>query len=234
MDDNYLLDIILYSNKKNKNINITNELRRIKFICDVYFENKFNSSNIIVNNDDIYIPSDTVIYKKVKKNKDQVNNQAIVKNWSDYEPICNCDENKICMPPNTKDCKNFNKFIEINPIYNLIYKKEKYIIIYKCEHIQEYNEETKKSIQLNVKHHLDLIDKSLYEYKLILIISVFYYLLKHYNFLEAHKTFYDKTLEKLEEINKDKDKFKWVLNLYEFDEDILDKFIELIKNPIFV
>ncbi len=30
MDEKYLLDIVLYSNKKNKNININNEFRRIK------------------------------------------------------------------------------------------------------------------------------------------------------------------------------------------------------------
>ena len=235
MDEKYLLDIVLYSNKKNKNININNEFRRIKYISDVYLECKYESSNIIVNKDeDEYIPSNTVIWKKVKKNKEQpASNQATVKNWSDYNPICECDEKKICMPHNITNCKNFNKFIEINPIYNLIHQKEKYVINYKCEKIQEYNDEEKKAIQVNVRRHLDLIDKSTYEHKLILIVSVFYYLLKHYNFLEAHKTFYDKTLDKLEEINKDKDKFKWVLNLYEFDEDILDKFIDLIKNPVF-
>jgi hypothetical protein len=236
MDDKYLLDIVLYSNIKNKNININNEFRRIKYISDVYLESKYESSNIIVNKDeDEYIPSDTVIYKKVKKNKEQpANNKAIVKNWSEYKSVCECDEKKICMPYNIANCKNFIKFIEINPIYNLIYKKEKYVINYKCEKIQEYNDEKKKAIQVNVRRHLDLIDKSTYEHKIILIISVFYYLLKHYNFLEAHKTFYDKTLDKLEEINKDKDKFKWILNSYEFDEDILDNFIDLFKNPIFL
>ena len=229
MDEKYLLDIVLYSNKKNKNININNEFRKIKYISDVYYENKYESSNIIVNNDNVYIPSDTVIYKKTKKNKEIVNKEIVNKEYK-----CECDDMKLCMPPNVKDCKNFNKFIEINPIYNLIYKKEKYVIMYKCQKVQEYNEEAKKAIQTNTRHHLDLIHKSVYEYKLILIISVFYYLLKHYDFLEKHKIFYDKTLDKLEEINKDKDKFKWVLNLYEFDEDILDKFIELIKNPVFV
>jgi hypothetical protein len=233
MDEKYLLDIVLYSNKKNKNININNEFRRIKNISDLYLENKYESSNVIVNRNE-YIPSNTVIYKKVKKNKEQpANNKEIVKNWSDYKSVCECDEKKICMPDNTANCKNFNKFIEINPIYNLIYQKKKYVINYKCEKIQEYNDKEKNAIQVNVRRHLDLIDKSTYDHKLILIISVFYYLLKHYNFLEAHKTFYDKTLDKLEEINKDKDKFKWVLNLYEFDENILDKFIDLIKNPVF-
>jgi hypothetical protein len=236
MDEKYLIDIVLYSNKKNKNININNELRRIKYISDMYLESKYESSNIIVNkNKDEYIPSDTVIYKKVKNNKEQpANNKAIFKNWSDYKPICECDEKNICMPPNDKDCKNFNKFKEINPIYNLIYKKEKYLINYKCQKVQEYNEEVKKAIQINTRRHLNLIDKNPYEYKIILIISIFYYLLKHYNFLEENKIFYDKTLDKLEEINKDKNKFKWVLNSYEFDEDILDKFIELFKNPVFV
>jgi len=234
MDEKYLLDIVLYSNKKNKNININNEFRRIKYISAVYLESKYESSNIIVNKDE-YIPSDTVIYKKVKKNKEQpANNKAQVKNWSDYNPICECDEKKICMPYNIANCINFNKFIEINPIYNLVYQKEKYVIDYKCEKIQEYNDDVNKAIQINVRRHLDLIDQSIYEHKLILVVSVFYYLLKHYNFLEAHKTFYDKTLDKLEEINKEKDKFKWVLNSYEFDEDILDKFIDLIKNPVFI
>jgi hypothetical protein len=228
MDEKYLLDIVLYSNIKNKNININNEFRRIKYISSIYSECKYESSNIIVNKDE-YIPSDTIIYKKVKKNKEQ----PIVKNWSDYNLICECDEKKICMPHNIANCINFNKFIEINPIYNLVYQKEKYVIDYKCEKIQEYNDDVKKAIQINVRRHLDLIDQSIYEHKLILIVSVFYYLLKHYNFLEAHKTFYDKTLDKLEEINKDKDKFKWVLNSYEFDEDILDKFIDLFKNPVF-
>jgi hypothetical protein len=233
MDEKYLLDIVLYSNNKNKNININNEFRRIKYISDIYLENKYESSNAIVNRNE-YIPSNTVIYKKVKKNKEQpASNQTTVKNWNDYNLICECDEKKICMPHNITNCKNFNKFIEINPIYNLIYQKEKYVINYKCEKIQEYNDEEKKAIQVNLKRHLDLIDKSIYEHKLILIISVFYYLLKHYNFLEAHKIFYDKTLDKLEEINKDKDKFKWILFSYEFDEDILDKFIDLFKNPIF-
>jgi len=235
MDEKYLLDIVLYSNKKNKNININNEFRRIKYISDVYLECKYESSNIIVNKDeDEYIPSDTVIYKKVKKNKEQsANNKAIVKNWDDIPP-CECDEKKICMPHNITNCQNFNKFIEINPIYNLIYQKKKYVINYKCVKIEEYNDEVKKSIQVNIRRHLDLVDQSTYEHKIILIISVFYYLLKHYNFLEQHDLFYDKTLAKLEEINKDKDKFKWVLNSYEFDEDILDKFIDLFKNPIFL
>ena len=241
MDEKYLLDIVLYSNKRNKNININNELRRIKYISDLYLLSKYESSNIIVNKDeDEYIPSDTVIYKKVKNqpiNNQSTNNQStnnqIAKNWSDYKSVCECDEKKICMPSNIANCKNFNKFIETNPIYNLVYDKKKYDIIYKCEKIQEYNDEEKKAIQVNVKRHLDLIDKSTYEYKIILIISVFYYLLKHYNFLESHKVFYDKVLDKLEEINKDKNNFKWVLNLFEFDEDIFDKFIDLFKNPIF-
>ena len=237
MDEKYLLDIVLYSNKKNKNININNELRRIKYISDLYLLSKYESSNIIINKDeDEYIPSDTVIYKKVKNqptNNQSTNNKAIAKNWSEYKQICECDEKNICMPHNTANCKNFNKFIEINPIYNLVHDKKKYVINYKCQKVQEYTEEVKKDIQVNVRRHLDLINKSTYEYKIILIISVFYYLLKHYNFFEAHKIFYDKTLDKLEEINKDKDKFKWVLNSYEFDEDILDKFIDLIKNPIF-
>ena len=43
MDEKYLLDIVLYSNKKNKNININNELRRIKYISDVYLESKYES-----------------------------------------------------------------------------------------------------------------------------------------------------------------------------------------------
>jgi hypothetical protein len=235
MDEKYLLDIVLYSNIKNKNININNEFRRIKYISSIYSECKYESSNIIVNKDeDEYIPSDTIIYKKVKKNKEQPSNQATFKNWSDYNPICECDENKICKPYNITKCKNFNKFIETNPIYNLIYKKEKYVIDYKCVKIEEYNDEIKKNIQVNVRRHLYLIDQSTYEHKIILIISVFYYLLKYYNFLEAHKMFYDKTLDKLEEINKDKNKFKWVLNSYEFDEDIFDKFIDLYKNPIFI
>jgi hypothetical protein len=228
MDENYLLDIIFYSNKKNKNININYELRRIKYISDVYLECKYESSNIIVNKDE-NIPSDTVIYKKVKN---QPTNNQSVQNLSNIS-ICECDENKICMPYNITKCKNFNKFIETNPIYNLVHDKKKYVINYKCQKVQEYNEEIKNAIQVNIKRHLDLIDKSTYDHKIILIISVFYYLLKHYNFLETHKNFYDKSLHKLEEINKDKDKFKWVLNLYEFDEDIFDKFIDLIKNPIF-
>jgi hypothetical protein len=228
MNEKYLLDIVIYSNIKNKNININNELRRIKYISGVYLESKYESSNIIVNKDEEeYIPPKTVINKKVKNNKE------IVKNWSDYKSVCECDEKELCTFLNITNCKNFNKFIETNPIYNLIYKKEKYVINYKCEKVQEYNEEEKKAIQINVKRHLDLIDQSMYEYKIILIISVFYYLLKHFNFLEAHKMFYDKTLDKLEEINKDKANYKWVLNSYEFDEDIFDKFINLFKNPIF-
>jgi hypothetical protein len=236
MDEKYLLDIVLYSNKKNKNINITNEFRRIKYISTIYSECKYESSNIIVNkNEDEYIPSDTIIYKKVKNNKEQsANNKAIVKNWSDYKSVCECDEKKICMPYNITKCKNFNKFIETNPIYNLIYKKEKYVINYKCEKIKEYNDEVKKGIQVNIRRHLDLVDQSTYEHKIILIISVFYYLLKNYNFLEQHKMFYDKTLAKIEEINKDKDNSTRVLNSYEFDEDIFDKFIDLFKNPIFL
>jgi len=231
MDEKYLLDIVLYSNIKNKNININNEFRRIKYIRAIYSECKYESSNIIVNRDKYeYIPSDTIIYKKVKKNKEQdVSNQATVK-----KEECVCDEKKICMPHNIINCKNFNKFIELNPIYNLIYDNKKYEIIYKCKKIQEYNEESKKAIQVNVKRHLDIIEQSTYDHKIILIISVFYYLLRHYNFLEENKLFYDKTLSKLEEINKDKDKFKWVLNSYEFDEDILDKFIDLFKNPVFI
>ena len=212
MDEKYLLDIVLYSNKKNKNININNEFRRIKYISDVYSECKYESSNIIVKKDEEdYIPSKTVIWKKVKKNKEQlqqnnkVNNQINnpIKSWYDIPP-CDCDE------------------------------KKKYEIIYKCVKIQEYNEEAKKVIQVNVKRHLDIIDQSKYEYKIIIIISVFYYLLKHYNFLEENKVFYEKTLFKLEEINKDKDNYKWVLNSYEFDEDIFDKFIDLFKNPVFI
>ena len=196
MDEKYLLDIVLYSNIKNKNININNEFRRIKYISDMYLLSKYKSSNIIVNKDeDEYIPSETVIYKKVKN---QPANNKISKNWSDYKSICECDEKNICMPPNTENCKNFNKFIETNPIYNLVHDKKKYVINYKCEKIQEYNQEEKKAIQVNVKQHLDLIDQSLYQNKIILIISVFYYLLKHYNFLEENKVFYDKTLDKLE------------------------------------
>jgi hypothetical protein len=242
MDEKYLLDIVLYSNKKNKNININNEFRRIKYISDVYSECKYESSNIIVKKDEEdYIPSKTVIWKKVKKNKEQlqqnnkVNNQINnpIKSWYDIPP-CDCDEKKICMPYNITNCINFKKFIEINPIYNLIHEKKKYEIIYKCVKIQEYNEEAKKVIQVNVKRHLDIIDQSKYEYKIIIIISVFYYLLKHYNFLEENKVFYEKTLFKLEEINKDKDNYKWVLNSYEFDEDIFDKFIDLFKNPVFI
>jgi hypothetical protein len=201
----------------------------------MYLLSKYESSNIIVNRDeDEYIPPKTVIWKKVKKNKDLpvVNNQLLVNNENDIL-ICDCDEKKICMPNNIKNCKNFNNFIEINPIYDLIYDKKKYEIIYKCKKIQEYNQDAKKEIQVNVKRHLDLIDKSIYDDKIILIISVFYYLLKHYNFLEENKVFYDKTLAKLEEINKDKANYKWVLNSYDFDEDILDKIIELFKNPIF-
>lgn len=230
MNEKYLLDIVLYSNKKNKNININNEFRRIKYISQVYSESKYESSNIIVNKDeDNYILPKTVIWKKVKKNKEQIqqNNQQMAQ-------YCDCDEKKICMPHNITNCINFKKFIEINPIYNLIHEKKKYEIIYKCVKIQEYNEDSKKEIQVNVKRHLDLIDKSIYNDKIILIISVFYYLLKHYNFLEEHKVFYDKTLSKLEEINKDKVNYKWVLNSYEFDEDIFDKFIDLFKNPIFL
>ena len=41
MNNEYLLDIILYSNKNNKNININNELERIKNICIIYEENKY-------------------------------------------------------------------------------------------------------------------------------------------------------------------------------------------------
>jgi len=225
MDEKYLLDIVLYSNIKNKNININNEFRRIKHICQVYSECKYKSSNIIVKKDE-----DEHLLTKVKKNKDElaVNNQP-----NNLIPACECDEKKICMPNNIKNCKNFNQFIELNPIYNLIYNKKKYEIIYKCVKIQEYNAEAKKEIQINVKRHLDLIDKSTYDHKIIIIISVFYYLLKHYNFLEENKVFYDKTLDKLEEINKDKNKFKWVLNSYEFDENIFDKFIDLFKNPNF-
>ena len=233
MDEKYLLDIVFYSNKKNKNININNEFRRIKYISQVYLENKYESSNIINKKDEEeYILPKTVIWKKVKKNKEQLpqNNQEAVKYLNDIPP-CECDEKKICMPNNIVNCKNFKNFIELNPIYNLIHEKKKYEIIYKCVKIQEYNEDAKKEIQVNVKRHLDLIDKSIYNDKIILIISVFYYLLKHYNFLEENKVFYDKTLAKLEEINKDKDNHKWVLKSYEFDEDIFDKFIDLFKNP---
>ena len=243
MDEKYLLDIVLYSNKKNKNININNEFRRIKYISQVYSECKYESSNIIVKRDEEdYIPPKTVIWKKVKKNKDvpiinqpiennepEINNQP--NNWFDIPP-CDCDENKICMPYNIVNCKNFNQFIKLNPIYNLIHEKKKYEIIYKCVKIQEYNIEVKKEIQINVKRHLDLVNQSTYEHKIIIIISVFYYLLKHYNFLEENNVFYDKTLAKLEEINKDKANYKSVLNSYEFDEDIFDKFIDLFKNPI--
>jgi hypothetical protein len=239
MDEKYLLDIVFYSNKKNKNININNEFRRIKHISQVYLENKYESSNIIIKKDEEeYIPQKTVIWKKVKKNKEQpqqnnkINNQAEIKSLNDIPP-CNCDENKICMPYNITNCKNFKKFIEINPIYNLIHEKKKYEIIYKCEKIQEYNQDAKKAIQVNVKRHLDIIEQSNYEYKIIIIISVFYYLIKHYNFLEENKVFYEKTLSKLQEINNDKPNYKWVLNSYEFDEDIFDKFIDLFKNPIF-
>lgn len=240
MDEKYLLDIVLYSNIKNKNININNEFRRIKYISQLYLESKYESSNIINNeNKDEYILPKTVIWKKVKKNKeqsqqnDQVNNQVAVKSLHDIPP-CDCDEKNICMPYNIINCKNFKDFIEINPIYNLIHDKKKYDIIYKCEKIQEYNQDAKKAIQINVKRHLDIIVQSKYEYKIIIIISVFYYLLKHYNFLEENKDFYDKTLFKLEEINKDKANYKWVLNSYEFDEDLFDKFIDLFKNPVFI
>jgi hypothetical protein len=239
MDEKYLLDIVLYSNKKNKNININNEFRRIKYIRQVYSECKYESSNIIVRSDEEeYIPPKTVIWKKVKKNKDvSIINQPIVNNQVNNQqiaPSCECDESKICMPHNIINCKNFNQFIELNPIYNLIYDKKKYEIIYKCVKIQEYNAEAKKEIQINVKRHLDIINQSAYEYKIILIISLFYYLLKHYNFLEINKVFYNKTLSKLEEINKDKANYKWLLNSYQFDEDIFDKFIDLFKNPIFI
>ena len=239
MDEKYLLDIVLYSNIKNKNININNEFRRIKYIRQVYSECKYESSNIIVRSDEEeYIPPKTVIWKKVKKNKDvSIINQPIVNNQVNNQqiaPSCECDESKICMPHNIINCKNFNQFIELNPIYNLIYDKKKYEIIYKCVKIQEYNAEAKKEIQVNVKRHLDLINQSTYNHKIIIIISVFYYLLNQYNFLEENKVFYDKTLSKLEEINKDKANYKWILNSYEFDEDILDKFIDLFKNPIFI
>lgn len=247
MDEKYLLDIVLYSNKKNKNININNEFRRIKYISQVYSESKYESSNIIVRRDEEdYIPPNTVIWKKVKKNKkqslqnneinnqidNQVNNQEAVLSLDETQP-CECDEKKICYPNNIVNCKNYKNFIELNPIYNLIHEKKKYEIIYKCEKIQEYNQDAKKEIQVNIKRHLDLIDKSIYDHKIILIISVFYYLLKHYNFLEENKVFYDKTIDKLEEINKDKANYKSILNSYEFDEDIFHKFIDLFKNPIF-
>jgi hypothetical protein len=239
MDEKYLLEIVLYSNIKNKNININNEFRRIKYIRQVYSECKYESSNIIVRRDEEeYIPPKTVIWNKVKKNKDvSIINQPIVNNQVNNQqiaPSCECDESKICMPHNIINCKNFNQFIKLNPIYNLIYDKKKYEIIYKCVKIQEYNAEAKKEIQINVKRHLDIINQSTYENKIILIISLFYYLLKHYNFLEINKVFYDKTLSKLEEINKDKANYKWLLNSYQFDEDIFDKFIDLFKNPIFI
>ena len=82
MDEKYLLDIVLYSNKKNKNININNEFRRIKYISQVYSECKYESSNIIVRRDEEdYIIPKTVIWKKVKKNKDvPIVNQPIVNN----------------------------------------------------------------------------------------------------------------------------------------------------------
>ena len=78
MNNEYLLDIILYSNKNNKNININNELERIKNICIIYEENKYKCVDYNKSNNN-YIPSDTVIYKKNKVKNNVVSEETEIK-----------------------------------------------------------------------------------------------------------------------------------------------------------
>jgi hypothetical protein len=227
--DSYWLDIILKYNNDIKYENINDEYEKIRLLSNYTCNNKIIFKNKLV----------PVTYKKKlnipKENMNDISKDKIIPKDNINKIIpkdindCSCTINELCITNNLnefKKCKNFNNFLNNNPILELLFKKKKIDICY-IPNMNVLVGEYKKEIINNIRFHMEFINAVNYEYKIVFVISMYNCLIQNYHLIKNNNSLLKASLEKLYELDNNKFSLQNILKKYDIDKNVINNFINV-------
>jgi hypothetical protein len=203
--ERYWLNIILINNIDIDSENVYNQYKNLRLISS-------------------YININKIDYKKKLK----IKNKNVIENKNVNKDICECTFKEICITNDLnklKKCKNYNNFINKNPILELLFIKKNVNICY-IPNTNILEDEYKKEIINNIRSHMDFINIFTNECKIVFIISMFDCLIQHFNIVKNNEKLLKISLEKLYEIDNCISLNNSLKN-YDFDQNIIKNFINV-------
>ena len=221
--DKYWLDIILLYNNDIKYENINDEYEKIRLLSNYICNNKITFKKKLV---------PEKFKNKLKIPKEDINeipkeniNEIPKENINDY----GCTVNDLCITNNFKEfkkCKNFNNFLNNNPILELLFKKTNINICY-IPNMNVLDGEYRKEIINNIRFHMQFINAVEYEYKILFVISMYNCLIQNFHLIKNNKSLSKASLEKLYELDNNNVNIQYILKKYDIDKNVINNFINV-------
>lgn len=217
--DRYWLDIILLYNNDIIYENINDEYEKIRLLSNYISNKKINFKKKL---------APETLKNKLKipqKDINKIPKEDIEENIND----CGCTINELCITNNFnefKKCKNFNNFLNNNPILELLFKKTNINICY-IPNMNVLEGEYKKEIIDNIRFHMQFINAVSYEYKIVFVISMYNCLIQNYYLIKNNNSLLKASLEKLYELDNNKFSLQNILKKYDIDKNVINNFINV-------
>lgn len=217
--DRYWLDIILLYNNDIIYENINDEYEKIRLLSNYISNKKINLKKKL---------APETLKNKLKipqKDINKIPKEDIEENIND----CGCTINELCITNNFnefKKCKNFNNFLNNNPILELLFKKTNINICY-IPNMNVLEGEYKKEIIDNIRFHMQFINAVSYEYKIVFVISMYNCLIQNYYLIKNNNSLLKASLEKLYELDNNKFSLQNILKKYDIDKNVINNFINV-------